>query len=493
MSLFQCDKCHKHFNHKKNLNRHKLNHGKVKYTCPKCLQSFHRSDLLSRHEKSCESEYIASVDDGELNDIIVKNVSSDNITHSTSEKESFDDDDDDDASSVNSISFSDDSLCDKKKLCVKNEDYIYMLKAKIREPEEHWDHELEVIVGDNGNPTSIRPTFEDAALNSVILRHASLISASHQNYTTCLIYNFPLPLERRSPHLEINELFVKLFECRGTNGPFRMNFSLGSVCANLLSQRYFYFSTGYGPEYFEHDKRIDKRSDLPVLTSENCMEFIEKLRETETFVHVVAPNIRINIYPLDVASSSASYIECDNSKRRRIDKYYCKRLDRYYDDELSAIEADQPDSIKPSFEDSKLNSLILKHAHMFDVGVIDNKSHLQYTFLLPLEMRSLHPEINNLLVKIFESKKTTDSFRINFSLRIVYKHYMTQEYSLPSLCWLNNYFSENKRIDKKSDLPVLTSDDYLLYTLKQRGDKNLIPILSPCIRFDIFPLGVVRV
>ena len=80
-----------------------------------------------------------------------------------------------------------------------------------------------------------------------------------------------------------------------------MNFSLGIVYQYNITKKYVYYSAGYGREYFDNNKRIDKREDLPELTSEDYNDYVQRQREEKNWIHVFAPNIRFQLYPLDVA------------------------------------------------------------------------------------------------------------------------------------------------------------------------------------------------
>ena len=53
MERFTCSKCSKSFSLKHNMTRHMLTHENDKYPCRICSKTFHRTDLLSKHQSKC--------------------------------------------------------------------------------------------------------------------------------------------------------------------------------------------------------------------------------------------------------------------------------------------------------------------------------------------------------------------------------------------------------------------------------------------------------
>ena len=208
MYEYKCEECDKSFHRNCRLIVHKEKcKSKSRKTCSHCNKRFTKISNLKRHEHSCKNANIKTISSSDMDsDIECENNKTTMIPRSlTKTKKRYKKEDSSDEESTPSSS--------DEYYNYKEDEYHMKFMEDVWNGNE-FDSELEIIVGDNGNPSSIIPTFEDLALNSVILKHASVISASHQDYKTCLIYNFPLPLELCSPHFEINELFVKLFESR---------------------------------------------------------------------------------------------------------------------------------------------------------------------------------------------------------------------------------------------------------------------------------------
>ena len=53
MEQFTCTICSKTFSLKRNMTRHMVTHKNAKYLCKICNKSFHRTDLLSKHQLKC--------------------------------------------------------------------------------------------------------------------------------------------------------------------------------------------------------------------------------------------------------------------------------------------------------------------------------------------------------------------------------------------------------------------------------------------------------
>lgn len=84
VDLFKCDKCHRTFNRKQDLNRHlnrivdcvngsKTNKKNISYVCKFCKKKFSRKDNMERHVKSCKQKIInTTINKG--NDIAINNA-----------------------------------------------------------------------------------------------------------------------------------------------------------------------------------------------------------------------------------------------------------------------------------------------------------------------------------------------------------------------------------------------------------------------------------
>ena len=196
MPEFKCEECYKSFDRNDRLIVHREKcKSKICKSCSHCTKKFTKLSNLKRHEETCKARHPKIT--------VVPYLCPRNETV-----------------------YGDKVSLDKNSDDKQNKYYCKRL-------DKYYDDELDVILTDNNTSSSIVPSFKDSVLNSFILNHASIICASRQEYTTYLEYNFPLPLEIKSPHYEINELLDKLFESRKTTDSFRINFSLGIVFSTL--------------------------------------------------------------------------------------------------------------------------------------------------------------------------------------------------------------------------------------------------------------------
>ena len=143
------------------------------------------------------------------------------------------------------------------------------------------------------------PTFADEKLNKEILRNESVINVATTSSSFLSHYNFRLPLQLESPHKTINDAFHKVLTLQKYKGVFKMNFSLGMILKNRETDQYRYFAPGSNIKYFSHSKLINRPSDMPRITEESYLNYINRHSPNSKWIAVLGTNIQIQVYPLD--------------------------------------------------------------------------------------------------------------------------------------------------------------------------------------------------
>ena len=314
---FQCSDCDKSFKHKRNWRRHCITHKSKLYFCNICKKSFHRVDSLSKHQKKCEimselknakkekeqtkslQQYLESNDKDEGN----KSTNNKSVPSGASkfvQKSSYNIMDAFESNYNDTyIESSDDELEMGWRDGDEDDD--------VMEWRDDVDDDISNMTGSGRNESmeetvvapGFIPTFADEKLNKEILRNESVINVPSTSSSFLSHYNFRLPLQLESPHKTINDAFHKVLTLQKYKGVFKMNFSLGMILKNRETDQYRYFAPGSNIKYFSLAKLINRSSDMPRMTEDSYLKYIDRYRPNSKWIPLLATNIHIQVYPLD--------------------------------------------------------------------------------------------------------------------------------------------------------------------------------------------------
>ena len=68
---------------------------------------------------------------------------------------------------------------------------------------------------------------------------------------------------------------------------------------NIQTDQYRYFAPGSNIKYFSLAKLINRPSDMPRMTEDSYLKYIDRHRPNSKWIPLLATNIQIQLYPLD--------------------------------------------------------------------------------------------------------------------------------------------------------------------------------------------------